>query len=52
MLSLLEEVCVARPTPASPSLSQALIFTMSVWIGVFLAISLGAKLEVPLVEDR
>lgn len=36
MSSLLEEVRVARPTWASPSLSQAPIFTMSVWVGVFL----------------
>ena len=36
MLSMLEEVRVACPTPASPSLSQAPVFTMSVWVGVFL----------------
>lgn len=36
MLSLLEEVRVAHPTPASPHLSQAPVFTMSVWVGVFL----------------
>ena len=41
MLSLLEEVRVARPTPASPSLSQAPVFTMSVWVGVFLPGSLS-----------